>query len=230
MKLKPVVVALSLMAGVSAASATTIFDAGPYTLSYDETTTFGFLASSFSSSGNSYGFSWNFSPDASVVSFGSTEVKFVTLPSFTLTPNAGYTLSGGFNAFLGNLVYTEVGGATTGILAYGDVSVNGGAPININGHLVSWTQTLSVPGSNSGYFAESATLPLGSFTSIAVSNASLALSASGGIYSSIIAQPQNKIEFSFTAVPVPEPETYAMLLAGLGVMGAIARRRRTIQK
>lgn len=27
--------------------------------------------------------------------------------------------------------------------------------------------------------------------------------------------------------PVPEPETYAMLLAGLGVMGAIARRRRT---
>ncbi|MBK1682881.1 FxDxF family PEP-CTERM protein [Rhodoferax fermentans] len=29
----------------------------------------------------------------------------------------------------------------------------------------------------------------------------------------------------FTA-PVPEPETFAMLLAGLGVMGAIARRRK----
>jgi hypothetical protein len=27
------------------------------------------------------------------------------------------------------------------------------------------------------------------------------------------------------AVPVPEPETYAMLLAGLGMMGLIARRR-----
>jgi hypothetical protein len=25
---------------------------------------------------------------------------------------------------------------------------------------------------------------------------------------------------------VPEPETYAMLLAGLGLMGAIARRRK----
>ncbi|WP_296509198.1 FxDxF family PEP-CTERM protein [Rhodoferax sp.] len=30
---------------------------------------------------------------------------------------------------------------------------------------------------------------------------------------------------SLNVTPVPEPETYAMLLAGLGVMGAIARRR-----
>jgi hypothetical protein len=28
------------------------------------------------------------------------------------------------------------------------------------------------------------------------------------------------------AIPVPEPETYAMMLAGLGLMGFIARRRR----
>lgn len=31
---------------------------------------------------------------------------------------------------------------------------------------------------------------------------------------------------TLSAAPVPEPETYAMLLAGLGVMGAIARRRK----
>jgi len=31
------------------------------------------------------------------------------------------------------------------------------------------------------------------------------------------------------AAPVPEPETYAMLLAGLGVMGAAVRRRKTTQ-
>jgi len=35
----------------------------------------------------------------------------------------------------------------------------------------------------------------------------------------------NLLITNYTVTPVPEPETYAMLLAGLGVMGAIARRR-----
>jgi hypothetical protein len=32
---------------------------------------------------------------------------------------------------------------------------------------------------------------------------------------------------NITITPVPEPETYAMLLAGLGIVGVLARRRRT---
>lgn len=35
------------------------------------------------------------------------------------------------------------------------------------------------------------------------------------------------INSAATAVPVPEPETYAMLLAGLGVVGFVARRRKS---
>jgi hypothetical protein len=33
-------------------------------------------------------------------------------------------------------------------------------------------------------------------------------------------------DYTITLAPVPEPETYAMLLAGLGLMGVIARRRK----
>jgi hypothetical protein len=32
-------------------------------------------------------------------------------------------------------------------------------------------------------------------------------------------------QIAYTVTSVPEPETYAMFLAGLGVMGAMARRR-----
>ncbi len=31
---------------------------------------------------------------------------------------------------------------------------------------------------------------------------------------------------SYTAIPIPEPETYAMMLAGLGLLGVVARRRK----
>ncbi|WP_256209002.1 FxDxF family PEP-CTERM protein [Nitrosospira sp. Nsp14] len=35
------------------------------------------------------------------------------------------------------------------------------------------------------------------------------------------------VDHAFLLAPIPEPETYAMLLAGLGLLGFIARRRRT---
>lgn len=35
------------------------------------------------------------------------------------------------------------------------------------------------------------------------------------------------VQLTLTTAPVPEPETYALLIAGLGVVAAVARRRRT---
>ncbi|WP_229262760.1 choice-of-anchor E domain-containing protein [Duganella radicis] len=36
-----------------------------------------------------------------------------------------------------------------------------------------------------------------------------------------------KVTYTYDVAPVPEPETYAMMLAGLGLVGAIARRRKS---
>jgi len=56
------------------------------------------------------------------------------------------------------------------------------------------------------------------FGNSSVADASYQLKASGGF--------SNVVTFTPTSLaPVPEPETYAMLLAGLGLMGGIARRR-----
>ena len=37
---------------------------------------------------------------------------------------------------------------------------------------------------------------------------------------------QTNVNHAFLLTPVPEPETYAMLLAGLGVLGFMGRRRK----
>ena len=38
----------------------------------------------------------------------------------------------------------------------------------------------------------------------------------------------HSVPFSGVLPAVPEPETYAMLLAGLGLMGCVARRKKSV--
>jgi len=61
--------------------------------------------------------------------------------------------------------------------------------------------------------AGSTTLPAG-FYQLKVSGTAVGATASYG--------------GNIVATPVPEPETYAMLLAGLGVVGFLARRRQNV--
>lgn len=42
--------------------------------------------------------------------------------------------------------------------------------------------------------------------------------------------PSPRSQLIVLAAPVPEPETYAMLLSGLGVLAMIARRRRHVRR
>jgi len=224
MNLKPVFAAVLLLAGASNASAITSLDLGPATVTYDETTGFGGLSSWFSS-GNTYGFAWTVPPSAQVASFGPLTIVNVPMPDFSLTVNAGWVLSGP-SAFLGNLVYTEVGGATTNIVANANVALNGGPAVPTGPVSMNWVQTFAGPGFAQGYFADTLMSPLLPFNSLAVTASGIDLSATGGVFSSISAQPQNKYEITFTAVPVPEPGTYAMFVAGLGVLGWLFKRRR----
>lgn len=223
MRLKPVFAAAALLCTVGAASALTTQDFGSHTLVYDESTDFGFYSSSYTSGGGAAGFSWTVPNSAQVASFGPQEIVTVNLPSFTITANTGWALSNP-SAFLGNLIFTEVGGATTQIILYADVSIDGGAAVSLVDNL-GWTPTSSGAGYLNGYFSTNYGPVLSGFSSLSVSNAHIDLSAVGGVFSSISAQPQNKFEVSLVAMPVPEPETYAMLLAGLGALGWLSRRR-----
>ena len=228
MKLKSALVAASLILAVSAASATTVFDVGGATLTYDETTTLGSTNGSFN--GFQFeGFSWQIPNSATLVNTAKGTTKFFTvaLPSFTIAANTGFALSD-LTGFFGNPTFFDFGG-TSNIQFSGDVSIDGGAAIPVSG-LIDFevtNQNLSI-GLNAGFFSQTETLP-GPFSTFALSNASLLLTASvdaNGTVSSIVSNPQNKLEISYTVVAVPEPETGAMLLAGMAAIGWVARRQR----
>lgn len=229
MKLKSLLSAASLLLAVSAASATTSLDVGRSTVTYDETTSLGY-AGSFNSL-DYEGVDWNLPASVTLTNSEQGTIKFrtVDLPSFTIEANPGFALSN-LTGFLGNPTFFDYGG-TSNIAFTGDISVNGGAPIHIQDALIDFVITGSTPSISlySGYFAATETLP-GPFTSFSLTNASLLLTAAvapDGVVSSIIANPQNKLEISYNVVAVPEPETAAMLLAGLAAMGWVAQRRRS---
>lgn len=63
------------------------------------------------------------------------------------------------------------------------------------------------------------------FSVVATSNSSSTSGLSADFTTT--ANGYGKVTYTFTAAPVPEPETYAMLLAGLALVGVVARRRKS---
>ncbi len=134
--------------------------------------------------------------------------------------------------------------AATGTFADGEVTISSGQIAGAIGS--SFSQSWTFGGLTSGTYDVIGTLGGNglSFTSVLLNNKlwDLSTGATGTAYkfaeiSYTGTEPwtlvvngtkiSTKASFagSLNVTPVPEPETYAMLLAGLGVMGAIARRR-----
>ena len=89
-------------------------------------------------------------------------------------------------------------------------------------------------GSQHATFWDGTTLiDLNSFLDPALTSAGWVLKEAAGIndHGAIVGTAVNNLlgitdGHAFLLSPVPEPETYAMLLAGLGLMGAMVRRRK----
>ena len=154
-----------------------------------------------------------------------------TRPEFTITANSGYTLSGAVTAQIGNLGYVTFdpafpgggGGSAAGVTFSAQVSIDGGTPVGVTP--LSLTSTPSGP--FTGNLAGTATVAVGGFGSVHFSGVQLftsVFSVPGGL-ASVSTQAQNLVTIGFTALPVPEPEAYLLFMTGLGLIGAIARRR-----
>ncbi len=188
-----------------------------YTLSYENSSALGGLAFN-GGSGSALNFGWNI-PDT--VEASDATLTF-TLPSFTLTAAPGYLLKGTLSGFFGNLSFAEGFGGTSSASIAGSVSIDGGPAMAVGGAL-NRTLITNKPAIRTGYYGLGADLSYGTFSTLSVSGLTLTLSANEA--ASVYSANQGKLEVGFFAIPVPEPESYAMLLAGLGVVSMIARRR-----
>lgn len=226
MQFKPTLIALAATLGIGSAQALDVVNVGAFTLSYDESSDLGWVSGWYSASGWQ-GFEWTVPANVQVVALGggSGSASFV-LPSFTISANAGWQLTGDIGGFLGNLVYNLVGaGAEVSAEVTGNLSIDGGPALAVGG-LLTQTATSGVPGVfEIGYLSGSQSANVGGFSTLSFSGGMLNLSAGGGSFAAITAQPQNKMKIDVAVAEVPEPAALALILAGLGALGSVYRRR-----
>lgn len=153
-------------------------------------------------------------------SFSTTSMATQTL-NVTVTANAGYQLAGFSLAENGG--YTQSGGSAyvAGSLTAIDVEGNsinnvvGSLAPSYNGTVGSWTAQTGV------------TLPAAGWGGADGIVGSVNLTLSNQLFAIGGAQIwKNAVTISAVAAPVPEVDTYAMMLVGLGVVGFMARRGR----
>ncbi len=218
--------------GTPAFAATQTLDAVGYTFSFDDGLWGIPDGASFSQAGNVFTFSnLGYATSSSVLRRGDGASSFYDWldSAVTVTAKSGYTLSSIVTGSTGSV--SAVAGSNVMALAsafafsgtYWSNGLGGGympsGASNVEAYASAGTpdaRTYSV--TDTALFNSGETSAVGSY---AVSIATKTFS--GGSAASVS---HDTASFAVAVTAVPEPETYAMLLAGLGLMGAVARRRR----
>ena len=139
------------------------------------------------------------------------------LSAINLTESGTYSLSGGATAFVtGNITALDIEG-TTNLQEIGNIVTT--APLTVSGATTGWIANAGVVLPTTGWGGTDGVI---NSISLKITNQLFAASVFGG--SSEVWK--NAAAVNVVTTPVPEAETYAMMLAGLGLVGFMARRTR----
>ena len=139
------------------------------------------------------------------------------LSAITLSESGGYSLGGGASVFVtGNITALDTEGTTSNQMI-GDIVTT--APLDVNGTATSWSANAGIVLPASGWGgADGIVNGMG----LMITNQLFATTGPGGTAEVW----KNAVNLHVVTSPVPEAQTYAMLLAGLGLVGLVVRRKR----
>ena len=138
------------------------------------------------------------------------------LSAINLAESGSYSLAGGASVFVtGNITALDIEG-TANNQAIGNIAAT--APLTVSGTPTNWIANAGVVLPATGW---GGTDGIVNSIGLKITNQLFATSLSGGA-----AQiRKNAVGVNVVTSPVPEANTYAMMLAGLGLVGFMARRR-----
>ncbi len=217
--------AVLAVAAVSASAATATIDGDGFTITYDTALTGLFGTPTLV--GNVLSWFPSGSPGFTAQSSSGFAVTNSTF-SLMVTADAGYTLNGFSLVEGGDYFYFGDTGATAGVDVSGQLRVTS-LPGSTSATSIVETTTYSANSflnfDTNNWAASAATTPLTGVTqaNVSVQNILAAYVLGGAGYSFI----EKKEAFLTLSVsPVPEPETYALFLAGIAAVGFVVARRR----
>jgi hypothetical protein len=138
------------------------------------------------------------------------------LSALNLAESGSYNLTGSASAFVtGNITALDIEG-TTDNESIGYLSTS--APLNVLGATTGWTANAGVTLPSTGWGGDD-----GVINSISLKITNQLFVVTGPLESTADVW-KNTVALNVVTSPVPEAKTYAMLLAGLGLVGFMARR------